>query len=65
MALGGTFRNPKKDSSDLRGRQDIERREQQRIDQQRQLQTYQSLTLRGGLPAGKAKKSAPLWRKPR
>ena len=55
MALGGTFRNPKR-LKDLRGRQDIERSRATEIDQQRQLQTCKVSRAKAVFPQEKQEK---------
>lgn len=61
MALGGIFRNPKKDSDTLRGRQQIQQRDQTRADEQRRMDTFKGIAQKGTMAPG-GKKKPGTWR---
>lgn len=64
MGMGGNlYRNPKKDSAELRGRQEAQMRDQNRAHEQNQLLTYKNMSKKMSGQSGQ-KKNIGQWKKP-
>lgn len=66
MGMGGNlYRNPKKDSAELRERQAAQVRDQNRMHEQDQLMTYKNMSKKMGTGGKTApKKNIGSWKKP-